>query len=114
VIYIQPKSEPSLIRTGDSLRAVTSELKHEEYIAEFVGVGHKNYAYRTMNPATGEGKTICKVRGVTLNYNALQLVNFDKMKKMILKGNEQETITVHTDKKIKRKRGRGEMEGLIS
>jgi hypothetical protein len=106
VIYVQPKSEPSLIETGDSLGAMTSELKPVVYIAEYLGAGPKNYAYRTMIPATGEGKTVCKVRGITLNYIASQLVNFDKIREMILKGDEQETITVHTEKKIKRKRGR--------
>jgi hypothetical protein len=60
-----------------------------------------------MNPATGEGKTVCKVRGITLNYSTSQLVNFHKIKEMILKGDEQETVTVHTQKKIRRKRGKG-------
>jgi hypothetical protein len=86
---------------------MTSELKPDVYIAEFVGAGPKNYAYRTTNPATGEGKTVCKVRGITLNYNASQLVNFDTNKEMTLKGDKQETVTVHTEKKIKRKRGKG-------
>jgi hypothetical protein len=107
VIYIQPKSEPPLIETGDSLGAMTSELKPDVYIAQFAGASPKNYAYRTTNPATGEGKTTCKVRGVTLNYNASQLVNFDKIKEMILKGDEQEPVTVHTEKNIKRKRRKG-------
>ena len=114
VIYVQPKGEPPLIETGDNLGAMTSELKPDEYIAEFVGAGPKNYAYRTRNPATGEGKTVCKIRGITLNYNASQLVNFDTIKEIILKGDEEETVTVHTEKKIKRKRGRGESVGLIS
>jgi hypothetical protein len=80
---------------------MTSELKPGVYIAEYAGAGPKNYAYRTMNPATGEGKTVCKECGITLNYNASQIVNFDTIKEMILKGDEQETVTVHTQKKIK-------------
>jgi hypothetical protein len=114
VIYVQPKREPPLIETGDSLGAMTSELKPGVYNAEFVGAGPKYYAYRTMNPAIGEGKTVCKVRGITLNYNASQLVNFDTIKEMILKGDEQETVTVHTEKKIKRKRVKGETDVSIS
>jgi hypothetical protein len=55
---------------------------------------------------TGAEKTICKVRGITLNYSTSQLVNFERIKHMILKGNEQDTITVHTERKIKRKRGK--------
>jgi hypothetical protein len=114
VIYVQPKGEPPLIESGDSLGAMTSELKPDEYIAELVGAGPKNYAYRTTKPVTGECKTVCKVRGITLNYNASQLVNFDTIKVMILKGDEEETVTVNTEKKINRKRGKGETVELIS
>jgi len=55
---------------------------------------------------TGERKTICNVRGITLNYLACHL-NFAKMKDMILSMDENETATVRTQNKIKRKRGRG-------
>jgi len=48
------------------------------------------------------------VRGITLNYNASKLVNFERIKDMILKSGDEppETviINVHTEKKIKRKR----------
>jgi len=43
-----------------------------------------------------------------LNYSASQLVNFEKIKDVILKGNEKETVIVHTESKIKQKRGRGD------
>jgi len=52
---------------------------------------------------TGETKKICKVRGITLNYKASQLVNFETIKNLILNGRSNSTVTVHTDKKIKRK-----------
>jgi hypothetical protein len=84
---------------------MTSELKSDVYIAEFVSGGPKNYAYRTRNTVTGAEATVCEVRGFTLNYSASQLLNFQSIKQMILKGNAQATVTVHTAKKIKRKRG---------
>lgn len=31
----------------------------------------------------GEEKTVCKVRGITLDYNAERLVYFEEMKNMI-------------------------------
>jgi len=72
-----------------------------------VCAGPKNYAYRTINSTTGESKTVCRVRGITLNYSASQLVNFAKMKDMILSMDENETVIVRTQNKIKRKRGGG-------
>jgi hypothetical protein len=107
VIYIQPDGQPALIETGDCLGAMTSELKQSCHIDEFVSRGPKNYAYRTINPATGETDTVCKVRGITLNYSASRLVNFDVMRDMILGGTDSDRVTVHTEHKIKRKRAAG-------
>ena len=86
VIFIQPGPEktPSLIETGDNLGQMQSELKKDEIISEVICAGPKNYAYKTINSTTGASKTVCKVRGITLNYLASQLVNFAKMKDMIL------------------------------
>jgi hypothetical protein len=76
VIFIQPDDQPALIETGDCHRSMTSELKPGIHIDELVIGGPKNYAYRTVNRAIGERETECKVRGITLNYNASDLVNF--------------------------------------
>ena len=107
VIYIQPAAEPQLVETGDCLGAMTSELKPGFHIEEFVSGGPKNYAYRIVDPVTGNRETVCKVRGITLNYSASQTVNFDVMKALILRGDDTETVTVHTEHKIKRKRADG-------
>ena len=52
---------------------------------------------------TGEQTTLCKVRGITLNYKASHLINFD-IRGMILNKDDKETVTVCTKKEIKRKR----------
>ena len=89
--------EPALVETGDNLGQMTLELKPNEIISEVVCVGPKNYACRTINFLTGESNTVCKVRGITLNYNAAQLVNFAKMKVIILSMNENETNCTHAE-----------------
>ena len=48
------------------------------HIATFVSGGPKNYAYETSTD-----KTVCKVRGITLNYRTAQKVNFNLMCGMI-------------------------------
>jgi len=101
--------EPALLETGDNLGAMTSELKPFEFIEEFASGGPKYYAYKIVDTTTGERKTVCKVRGITLNYNASQLVNFDVIKYMILEKTEDH-VTVHTEKKIKRKK---RQEGVL-
>jgi len=80
VLYIQPAGEPSLVKTGDNLGDMTSEPQANEIISEVVCAGQKKYAYRTINSTTGLSKTVCKVRGITLNYSASQVVNFAKMR----------------------------------
>jgi hypothetical protein len=57
-------------------------------------------------------KTVCKVRGITLVYNASQLVYFDVIKDMILNQEPCHTVTVHT--KYKNKRKRKLREGIVS
>jgi hypothetical protein len=48
-------------------------------------------------------KTVCKIRGITLNYDASKLLNFDVIKAMIL-GEGESVVNVHKEHKIKRKR----------
>ena len=112
VLYIQPRDGAPLVPIGDRLGDMTSELKLVEYISEFVSGGPKQYAYKTHNTETGAEATVCKVRGITLNYSASQLVNFERMKQLILNGTKTDTVTVHTSRKIKRKRCR-EHDGRI-
>ena len=65
--------------------------------------GPKNYAYRIVDPVTGNRETICKVRGITLIYIASQTVNFEVIKALVLRRDDTEAVTVHTVRKIKRK-----------
>jgi hypothetical protein len=102
IIYVQKKSEPPTIECGDNLGDMQNELKPGEYIEEFVSGGPKNYAYKVAS-GTDVTKTVCKVRGITLNYSASTMVNFDVIRKMVLKGGPRDVVTVHTDKNIKRK-----------
>ena len=62
---------------------MSSELKPGQIMSEFVSGGPKNYAYKVVDTATDEIKTICKVRGMTLNYSASQLVNFNVIRDII-------------------------------
>jgi len=79
-------------------------------ISEFAIGGPKNYAYRVVDTVTGDSQTVCKVRGITLNYNATKLVNFEINRDMIFrwkKGDESSVMNVHTDRKSNlRRRGR--------
>jgi hypothetical protein len=104
VFYIQREDETMLIHCGDRLGDKTDELKSGEYISEFVSAGPKNYAYEICERGSGNVQTVCKLRGFTVNYNASRLVNFDVIKNMTLNGGHGDTVTVHTDKKIKRKK----------
>jgi len=105
-LYIQYKDESVLVETGDNLGAMTSELKPTQIIEEFLTGGPNNYAYKIFYSATDERKTIYKVRGITLNYNASRLINFDAIRDIIL-GKGEPAVNVHTEKKNKCKRKGG-------
>jgi hypothetical protein len=108
VFYVQRDNEQALIPCGDKLGDMVSELKPGEHVSEFVSAQPKNYAYKIANSATGENKTVCKFRGITLNYSASHLVSFEVIREMILEPKTPhgigDTVTVHTEKKIKRRR----------
>ena len=112
VIFVQKTYESPLIEC-DALGYMTSELKANEYISEYVSGGPKNYGNKLCNSVTGETKTVCKVRGITLNYNALQLVNLETIIDLVLNGRSNSTVTVHTDKKTKRKRIYGACVSIV-
>ena len=85
--------EPPL---GDHLGELTIELNDNDWIVVFVSAGPKNYAYKTH-----QGKTCCKVRGITLNFMASEKVNFETMVDLVEK-QDGSTITVHNPHKITR------------
>jgi len=103
VIYIQKCGEPPAVTCGDKLGDMTNELGSDEYIKQFLSGSPKNYAYKIVNAITLEKKTVCKLRGITLNNTAVQLVKFDSIRDMILGVDGRDVITVSTDKKINRK-----------
>jgi hypothetical protein len=67
-----------------------------------------------VNARTLAKKTVCKVSGITLNYAAAQLVNFDSIRDMILGTTASDVITIRTERKIERKKGRCDGSGPIS
>ena len=103
VIYIHKCGQPPAVTCGDTFGDMTKELGSDEYISEFVSGGPKNYAYKILNAKTSAKKTVCKMRGITLNYTESQFVNFDSIKNMILCADVKDVITVRTERKIKRK-----------
>ena len=96
-VYIEREGEwtPPL---GPYLGDLTNEIspKDGSYIETFVGAGPKNYAYQL-----DSGKTVVKIRGITLNSSAIRVVNFDTVANMV-KGIGPDVVTVHNPHKIVR------------
>ena len=76
VIYVHKpgKPEPSL---GDYLGDLTDELDGD-YITTFMSGGPKNYAYVTNN-----GKSVTKIRGITLDYATTKKLNPEVMRGLV-------------------------------
>lgn len=77
VIY-KTKPGQEKLPLGPYLGQFTDELGGDTII-EFVSGGAKNYGYLRK-----KGKTECKVRGFTLNYETLQTLNYETIKNNIL------------------------------
>ena len=76
-------------KIGEFLGDLTNELPEDDYIDVFVSAGAKNYAYKLKNSQ----KTVCKVKGFTLNNIASEVINFESMKNLIL-SNREEKLSV--------------------
>ncbi|XP_031348773.1 uncharacterized protein LOC116174886 [Photinus pyralis] len=101
IIYVSAPElyDPPL---GQFLGELTNELEDEgigSYIKEFVSGGPKNYAYKAWSSSKGCDVTVCKVKGISLTYKTAQIINFDKIMKMVLE--EEEAIPI-TSSLIKR------------
>ena len=110
MFYNQKAKETQLIECGDNLGDMTKELRPGEYIEEFVSGGPNNYAYKVVNSTTNKTKNVCKGRGITLNFTAFQLMNYDVIKDIIWRCDETDKVAVHTEKKIKLKRRDGRLD----
>jgi len=79
---VPPEYEPC---TGNFLDDMTDELEsygRGSYIEAFVSGGPKFYAYMVCTP---EGRTheVCKVKGITLNFENSRLINFNSIREMM-------------------------------
>lgn len=86
VLFSESPGDPMPER-GDFLGQMTDELLcfgRGSYITEFVPGGPKNYAYKVYLPTTDTTFTKVKVKGITLNYENSQIINFDLMKNMVI------------------------------
>ncbi|KAG5862287.1 hypothetical protein JTB14_015426 [Gonioctena quinquepunctata] len=80
VIYVSEPGEFD-IPTGEFVGDMTNELEkkgHHSYITEFVSGGPKNYSYTLWSTKDLEHKTVCKVKGISMNHSASQLINVNK------------------------------------
>lgn len=94
VIYVSRPGEFD-VPTGEFVGDMTDELDaygSGSYIEEFVSGGPKNYAYKLISTKYNEEKTVCKVKGISLNHATSQLINFKCIKDMILETSEPVNI----------------------
>ncbi|XP_053390895.1 uncharacterized protein LOC128553745 [Mercenaria mercenaria] len=89
--------EPPL---GDYLGDLTDEVPNNS-ITSFVTGGPKNYAYGLAIPNKMGQMSICKVRGITLNFKNSLDINFQTVKDMVT-GKVDECVTVVDENKIVR------------
>ena len=90
VIYSHKEGEyePPL---GSYLGCLTDEIdpKDGNFIKTFVSGGPKSYGYQL-----DSGKTVMKIRGITLNHDAVKLINFDTLKEMVQPNSSVESVRI--------------------
>ena len=105
VVFITSPGQwkPSL---GDYLGDLTDEVPDKKApdntITHFVTGGPKNYAYNLTKPNKHGQTSICKVRGITLNFKNALDINFNTLHKMITSKDEVKPVKVVDEHKITR------------
>ena len=100
--------DPTIVK--DRLGEWTDEVPNAR-IVKFVGIGPKNYGYEFVDK-DGKRKSICKVKGLTLDYNTSQVIHFDQMLDWV-KGESKdfrETVNYHRIRKHKDKTVANELQ----
>lgn len=99
IIFAKDENEwkPSL---GDYLGDLMDEVPTNT-ITHFVTGGPKNYGYKLDQPDNKGIQTVCKVRGITLNYKNALDINFDTVLDLVTTGGDKK-ITLIDDHKISR------------
>ena len=90
--------EPQL---GDFLGDLTDETPANA-ITRFVTGGPKNYAYTLLKPNKKGHTSVCKVRGITLNFKNALDINFDTLKDLVTGASEKASVRVTDRYKIVR------------
>lgn len=103
VIYVSREREFD-VPTGEFVGDMTDELESYgagSYITEFVSGGPKNYAYKVFSTKSQMEEIVCKVKDISLNYAASQLINFDCIRQMVLTSAEPIYITSNNIRRTK-------------
>ena len=92
------KAEEWKPETGYYLGQLTDEVitpkEPNNYITEFISGGAKNYAYKKYNPDTKKTEYVCKVKGLSLNFETSSFVNFRSMKQLMQEFVETENQSI--------------------
>jgi hypothetical protein len=106
IMYVQKRTEPDLLHIGNYLGDLTDEIDPGWEIRAFIGLGPKNYTYKEKEVGKENSfRTICKIRGITLNYRARQLIDFEHFFRLVK--NEIDKIVLTNPHSIRRKIGYG-------
>ncbi|KYM83301.1 hypothetical protein ALC53_06225 [Atta colombica] len=85
-IYVS-RGEPSEPCMGNFLGDITDELESYgwgSFIESFMSGGPKFYVYVVRTPKDNRHE-ICKIKGITLNYKNFRIINFNSIRKLIMK-----------------------------
>lgn len=91
VIYTEDRYEERKLPLGRHLGQLTDELEDpDDFIAEFVSIGPKSYAYKTK-----KGKRVCKIKGFTLRGDILKTFNFESLRRMVVESRGLQLVGVN-------------------
>jgi hypothetical protein len=86
LVYIGDGPKPGKGLLGDLCDEIYNTHKVRDSIQLWVGTGAKSYGYRLLQNPEIE---VCKVKGITLNYETSKKINLESMKDLLMNGEKK-------------------------
>jgi len=95
-MFIHKKSEECVLKTGNFLGDLTTEIPENVEVSAYYCAGPKFYLLTGKNLVTGEPYSVYKIKGVALNKSTETVLNAENIRKLVMREIDQPLEAPHS------------------
>jgi len=89
IMFIHKKGEQCILKTGNFLGDLTTEIPDNVEVSAYYCAGPKFYLLMGKNLVTGEPYSVYKIKGVALNKSTETVLNAENIRKLVMRESAQ-------------------------